>query len=142
MSKRVSQVVIRRQTKSVAALAFHPSQPIFFVATQQHVRVYNLLQQKLMKKLLTGCKMVSKSKRAKERSVSEQASEGQRSCERARGERAQRSERAKGKERALLRTQGESGGSLATQRIFRVSLVQSIVLSFAFFKFEEDVIFF
>jgi len=55
----VSQVVIRRQTKTVAALAFHPFQPIFFVATQQHVRVYHLLQQKLMKKLLTGCKMVS-----------------------------------------------------------------------------------
>jgi ribosome biogenesis protein ERB1 len=35
------------------------AQPVFFVATQQHVRVYHLAEQRLLKKLLTGCKHVS-----------------------------------------------------------------------------------
>lgn len=59
LSKRVTQVVIKKQMKTVSAVAFHPSQPIFFVATTQHVRVYHLTEQRMMKKLLTGCKHVS-----------------------------------------------------------------------------------
>ena len=59
VSKRSSQAVIKKQLKTVAALAFHPSQPIFFVATQQHVRVYHLVEQRIIRKLLTGCKHVS-----------------------------------------------------------------------------------
>jgi ribosome biogenesis protein ERB1 len=59
VSKRVTQVVVRKQMKTVCALAFHPHQPVFFVATQQHVRVYHLVEQKLLKKLLTGCKHIS-----------------------------------------------------------------------------------
>jgi len=38
---------------------FHPSKPIFFVATQQYVRVYDLLKQQLLKKLIPGMKWIS-----------------------------------------------------------------------------------
>lgn len=33
---------------------FHPLKPFLFVATQNHVRVYNLAQQALAKKLIGG----------------------------------------------------------------------------------------
>lgn len=37
--------------------AFHPTKPIFIVATQRHVRVYNLAKQELIKKCLSGVKV-------------------------------------------------------------------------------------
>lgn len=43
----------------VQAVAFHPSRPFLFVGLQQHIKVYHLVEQKLVKKLLTGCKFVS-----------------------------------------------------------------------------------
>jgi len=39
--------------------AFHPKLPFLFVATPQHIRVYHLVKQQLVKKLLTGCRWVS-----------------------------------------------------------------------------------
>jgi hypothetical protein len=38
---------------------FHPSRPFFFVATKQHVRVYNLVKQQLSKKLIPNVKWIS-----------------------------------------------------------------------------------
>ena len=38
---------------------FHPRKPIFFVATQRYVRVYNLQKQQLIKKLSSGAKWIS-----------------------------------------------------------------------------------
>ena len=35
-------------------VAFHPGKPFLFVATQNHVRIYNLAKQALAKKLLAG----------------------------------------------------------------------------------------
>ena len=43
----------------VQDVAFHPSRPFLFVATQQHVKVYHLVEQKMVKKLMTGCKWIS-----------------------------------------------------------------------------------
>ena len=59
VSKASSQAVIRKQLKCVTALRFHPNKPFFFVATKQHVRVYHLREQRMLKRLLTGCKHVS-----------------------------------------------------------------------------------
>ncbi|GAB4834115.1 Ribosome bioproteinsis protein 1 [Ancistrocladus abbreviatus] len=39
--------------------AFHPSRSIFFISTKKNVRVYDLLKQKLIKKLETGLREVS-----------------------------------------------------------------------------------
>ena len=38
----------------VVQVAFHPGKPFLFVATQNHVRIYNLAKQALAKKLLAG----------------------------------------------------------------------------------------
>ena len=38
---------------------FHPSRPYLFVVTQQHVKLYHLVEQKLVKRLLSGCKWLS-----------------------------------------------------------------------------------
>ncbi|GIL57090.1 hypothetical protein Vafri_12368 [Volvox africanus] len=54
LSRRVSQNPFRKNRGRVMRVAFHPSKPFFFVATQNHVRVYNLAKQALAKKLLGG----------------------------------------------------------------------------------------
>ncbi|EFJ41352.1 hypothetical protein VOLCADRAFT_98698 [Volvox carteri f. nagariensis] len=54
LSKRASQNPFRKNRGRVVRVAFHPSKPFFFVATQNHVRVYNLAKQALAKKLLGG----------------------------------------------------------------------------------------
>ncbi|RXM27381.1 Ribosome biogenesis protein bop1 [Acipenser ruthenus] len=59
LSKRRSQNPFRKNKGLVQCVAFHPSRPAFFVATQCYVRVYNLIKQELTKKLLANCKWVS-----------------------------------------------------------------------------------
>ncbi|CAM9101342.1 unnamed protein product [Phaeothamnion confervicola] len=59
LSKASTQCPFKRSRGEVQAVRFHPSKPFLFVATKQHVRVYHLAQQALVKKLLTGCKWVS-----------------------------------------------------------------------------------
>ncbi|PNW76993.1 hypothetical protein CHLRE_10g417950v5 [Chlamydomonas reinhardtii] len=54
LSKRASQNPFRKNRGRVVRVAFHPTKPFFFVATQNHVRVYNLAKQALAKKLLGG----------------------------------------------------------------------------------------
>ena len=38
---------------------FHPTKPFLFVATKQHIRVYHLVKQAMVKRLITGCKWIS-----------------------------------------------------------------------------------
>lgn len=38
---------------------FHPEKPIFFVATQNNIRIYNLAKSQLMKKLLSPMRWIS-----------------------------------------------------------------------------------
>jgi len=60
LSKRRSQAVIKKNKGSkVQCVLFHPSKPVFYVATQQHVKVYNLVKQELMQRLLPGLRFIS-----------------------------------------------------------------------------------
>ncbi|KZV75423.1 BOP1NT-domain-containing protein [Peniophora sp. CONT] len=59
LSRRHSQAPFRKIKGSVQAVAFHPSKPHFFVATQRYVRVYNLAEQTLLKTLLPGIRWIS-----------------------------------------------------------------------------------
>ena len=54
LSKRATQNPFRKNRGRVVQVAFHPAKPFFFVATQTHVRVYNLAKQALARKLLAG----------------------------------------------------------------------------------------
>lgn len=53
-SKKSTQALFKRNKGKIASVAFHPSRPLLFVATQRHVHVYNLVKQQLVKKLLAG----------------------------------------------------------------------------------------
>jgi ribosome biogenesis protein ERB1 len=59
LSKAKTQSPFKKSPGAVQSISFHPSRPFFFVATQQQVKVFDLVAQKLMKKLLTNCKWVS-----------------------------------------------------------------------------------
>jgi ribosome biogenesis protein ERB1 len=49
-----------RKAKGEAQLAcFHPNKPFLFVASQQHVRVYHLVKQSMVKRLISGCRWIS-----------------------------------------------------------------------------------
>ncbi|KAF0701117.1 Aste57867_8414 [Aphanomyces stellatus] len=59
ISKRSSQNPFSKKLGSIQTVSFHPSKPFFFLATQTHVRVYNLVQQAMVKKLNSGVKWIS-----------------------------------------------------------------------------------
>ena len=60
ISKGKSQYPFKKKSPgNVQCISFHPSRPFLFVATQQHVKVYNLVEQKMVKRLLSGCKWIS-----------------------------------------------------------------------------------
>lgn len=44
LSKKATQNPFRKNKGRVVAVAFHPKQPLFFVASSNHVRVYNLVR--------------------------------------------------------------------------------------------------
>ncbi|KAJ9521536.1 hypothetical protein QJQ45_008812 [Haematococcus lacustris] len=54
LSKGASQNPFRKNKGRVTRVLFHPAKPFFYVATQNHVRVYNLAKQSLAKRLLGG----------------------------------------------------------------------------------------
>ena len=54
LSKRSTQNPFKKNRGRVQRVAFHPTKPFFFVATHNHVRIYNLAKQALSKKLLGG----------------------------------------------------------------------------------------
>ena len=59
LSKWRSQVPFSKAKGLVQCVLFHPIRPFLFVATQRHVRIYNLSKQELSKKLMTGAKWIS-----------------------------------------------------------------------------------
>lgn len=59
VSKRRSQRPFKKSKGLVQSVVFHPTKPVLFVATQRYIRVYHLLKQELMKKLMANCKWVS-----------------------------------------------------------------------------------
>nr|NVI69946.1 putative ribosome biogenesis protein BOP1 homolog [Cucujiformia] len=59
ISRRRSQIPFTKAKGLVQCVLFHPTKPFLFVATQRHVRIYDLVKQNLMKKLLTNSKWIS-----------------------------------------------------------------------------------
>jgi len=59
LSRHATQNPFRKHKGKVVAAAFHPSKPFLFLATQHHIRIYNLASQSLAKKLLPGTHSVS-----------------------------------------------------------------------------------
>jgi len=59
LPKRKSQNPFKKMKGQVQHVLFHPTRPFFFVATMHCIRVYNLLKQELLKKLMTNCHWLS-----------------------------------------------------------------------------------
>lgn len=59
LSKRRSQFPFSKSKGLIQCVLFHPVKPCLFVATQRHVRVYDLVKQELLKKLFPSCKWIS-----------------------------------------------------------------------------------
>lgn len=59
LSRFVTQNPFRKNRGRVMRVAFHPTKPFFFVATQNAVRIYNLAKQALAKKLVGGSGVIS-----------------------------------------------------------------------------------
>lgn len=59
LSKHLTQYPFRRLKGLPQTARFHPSKPIFFVATQQTIRSYDLSKQVLMKTLQPGARWIS-----------------------------------------------------------------------------------
>ncbi|GAA5986015.1 hypothetical protein JCM5350_005497 [Sporobolomyces pararoseus] len=59
LSKHQTQAPFSKMKGDVQRVAFHPSRPHFFVATQRHVRIYDLMKQQLVKTLNPGLKWIS-----------------------------------------------------------------------------------
>ncbi|KAK5168335.1 Ribosome biogenesis protein erb1 [Saxophila tyrrhenica] len=59
LSKHQTQHPFRRLKGLAQTVCFHPSKPLFFVATRQRVRVYDLQQQRLEKELQPGAQWIS-----------------------------------------------------------------------------------
>ena len=59
LSKWRSQVPFSKSKGQVQCVLFHPIRPSLFVATQRHVRIYDLVKQELTKKLMSGAKWIS-----------------------------------------------------------------------------------
>ncbi|KAJ2783457.1 Ribosome biogenesis protein erb1 [Coemansia interrupta] len=59
LSKHKSQRPFRTLKGAVQSIKFHPTRPWFLVATQRYVRIYNLMQQALVKTLQPGVKWIS-----------------------------------------------------------------------------------
>ncbi|KAI8060081.1 NUC169 domain-containing protein [Gongronella butleri] len=58
-TRHQSQTPFRRLKGTVQKVIFHPVKPTFFVATQRFVRVYDLMQQQLIKTLAPGVRWIS-----------------------------------------------------------------------------------
>jgi len=59
LSKHLTQHPFRRLRGLAQTSCFHPSKPLFFVATRQSIRLYDLQQQKLEKELKPGARWIS-----------------------------------------------------------------------------------
>ncbi|KAG6025431.1 Ribosome biogenesis protein erb1 [Claviceps citrina] len=59
LSKHLSQIPFRRLPGLAQTAQFHPSRPLFFVATQRTIRCYDLQKQELVKVLQPGARWIS-----------------------------------------------------------------------------------
>lgn len=59
VSRRHSQAPFKKIKGAIQLVLFHPTRPHFFVATQRYVRLYNLMEQKLIKTLMPGIRWIS-----------------------------------------------------------------------------------
>ncbi|CAK7566954.1 MAG: Ribosome bioproteinsis protein erb1 [Sporothrix epigloea] len=59
LSRHLTQVPFRRMPNIPQVARFHPSQPLFFVATKQRIRVYDLQKMELVKTVQPGARQIS-----------------------------------------------------------------------------------
>jgi len=59
LSKGSSQQPFSKNKGDISCACFHPNKPFLFVANNSHVRIYHLIKQTLVKKLVSGCKQIS-----------------------------------------------------------------------------------
>ncbi|XP_059487702.1 ribosome biogenesis protein BOP1 homolog [Neocloeon triangulifer] len=59
VSKRRSQIPFNKARGLVQCVQFHPVRPLLFVATQRTIRIYDLVKQQLIKKLLSNSAWIS-----------------------------------------------------------------------------------
>ena len=59
LSRRRSLNPMRKNHGMVQCVAFHPRQPKIFVANQRAVRVYDMVREKMLLRLHTGCKWIA-----------------------------------------------------------------------------------
>ncbi|XP_046616472.1 ribosome biogenesis protein BOP1 homolog [Neodiprion virginianus] len=59
LSKRRSQLPFSKSKGLVQCVLFHPIRPFLFVATQRNVRIYDLVKQEMVKKLLSNSMWIS-----------------------------------------------------------------------------------
>ncbi|CAL3963743.1 unnamed protein product [Diplocarpon coronariae] len=59
LSKHLTQIPFRRLPGIPQAVQFHPSRPLFFVATQRTIRSYDLQRQELVKIIQPGARWIS-----------------------------------------------------------------------------------
>ncbi|KAF4533301.1 hypothetical protein B566_EDAN004422 [Ephemera danica] len=59
VSRRRSQLPFNRARGLVQAVQFHPVRPLLFVATQRTIRIYDLVKQQLVKKLMSNSAWIS-----------------------------------------------------------------------------------
>ncbi|XP_078039140.1 ribosome biogenesis protein BOP1 homolog [Augochlora pura] len=59
LSKRRSQLPFTKAKGLIQCVLFHPIRPYLFVATQRNVRIYDLVKQEMIKKLLSNSQWIS-----------------------------------------------------------------------------------
>uniref|UniRef100_A0A8D9AVX1 Ribosome biogenesis protein BOP1 homolog n=1 Tax=Cacopsylla melanoneura TaxID=428564 RepID=A0A8D9AVX1_9HEMI len=59
LSTRKSQIPFGKAKGLIQCVLFHPVRPLFFVATQMNIRIYDLVKQEIVKKLFTHSKWIS-----------------------------------------------------------------------------------
>ena len=59
LSKGNTQQPFSKAKGEIQTACFHPNKPFLFVANQQHVRVYHLVKQLMVKRLSSGCRWIS-----------------------------------------------------------------------------------
>jgi ribosome biogenesis protein ERB1 len=59
LSKVASQQPFGKMKGEAQLACFHPQKPFLFVASKEHVRVYHLVKQVMVKRLMSGCRHIS-----------------------------------------------------------------------------------
>jgi len=59
LSKGNSQQPFSKAKGEIQVACFHPNKPFLFVANQQHIRIYHLVKQAMVKRLISGCRWIS-----------------------------------------------------------------------------------